>query len=67
MNNDRVHDRAADDADALRIQIVVHHIQHRSTEIVLLQQVTKTQNRHSTASSWASFTVVLNWQAELKK
>jgi hypothetical protein len=39
MNNRRVYDCSGSDADALAGQMVVHRIQHGSTQIVPLQQM----------------------------
>ena len=39
MDDGRVHDGAGGDANAAALQIQVHRVQHRSAQIVLLQQV----------------------------
>ena len=44
MNNGRIHNRAGGDADAPAFQILVHRVQHRPAQFVLLQQVTKPKN-----------------------
>ena len=44
MNNGRIHDRPRGDADAPALQILVHRVQHRPAQLVLLQQVTEPED-----------------------